>query len=48
MENQEFSGAGNLLEETAEIQKLIPNKDQVADYNTVTVDCGYFLTLICC
>lgn len=45
MENKEFSYAGNLMEE---IQKLVPDKEQVMDYNTVTIDCGYFLSLICC
>lgn len=48
MEKQEFNYAGNLMEEMTEIQKIIPDKDQAIDYNTVTVDCGYVLSLTCC
>lgn len=48
MENKEFSYAGNLMEEMTEIQKIIPDEEQAVDYNTITVDCGYFLSLICC
>lgn len=48
MENKEFSYAGDLMEEMTEIQKLVSDKEQAVDYNTITIDCGYFLSLICC
>ena len=48
MNDKYFSYAGDLAEEVAEIQKIVPDIEEVADYNTVTTDCGYFLTLICC
>lgn len=43
----EVSAAGDVSLELAEVKKL-QKKRQVDAIYTITIDCGYFLTLICC
>lgn len=40
--------AGNLSIELEEIEKLIPNEEQIENSITRTFVCGVALTIICC
>ena len=47
-QNSSLDYAGALSKELEEIEKLIPNEEQVESASTNTVMCGAYHTLICC
>ena len=46
--NANLDYAGDLTMELEEIEKLIPNEEQVESAYTNTLMCGAYFTLICC
>lgn len=49
MENgRNLQYAGNLEREIQEINKLLPEERDVADYGSATDRCTQFLTVLCC
>lgn len=47
-QNSTLDYAGDLSMELEEIEKLIPNEEQVESAYTNTLMCGAYHTLICC
>ena len=47
-QNSSLDYAGDLSKELEEIEKLIPNEEQVESASTNTVMCVAYHTLICC
>lgn len=47
-QNSILDYAGDLLKELEEIEKLIPNEEQVETAYTHTLICGAFCTIVCC
>lgn len=48
MTENNFLYAGNLEAEMLEISELDRNNDELEQKNSFSIECGSFLTIICC